>query len=798
MNAIRLFLLSVIKSSAPRRCTASFAVALLAPLMLAATAFASPPPLPPMGGGTLASQAEVVFYIDGDAAQQRVTSNIVSVEIAAIRVLAFDHAAEVQVQAGHAFSVPVALLNKGNVETSYQLRLNGDAANMLALFPDVDGNGRKHDGAVAIDLSQARYMDYAGTDALLLSGVVPADAAEGSRYSVMIDAVFPDSAIAVKTSLTLVVSAAAQLSVTLEASRRTLDVSDQTTVTARIVNSGKQALASGKAVQIDGRAKNVTLLRYRIPEGMRYISGRAGQTDGDSSALLFAEAGDPDFQYRTALASDKVSEIAIAVRTALDPLQSRQMTFVLQRKKEVAGAKAASQILSRAEGHDSDAAQFEISNLLTFNLAGNTSPDILPTIRQSDTGGADASTGIEIGVKNIGVSATDGMIVVRGEVSASLSAGDIGGAGWQCTVRRTASGSAFQCSSARALPAGGSMPPVLLKVMRDSDDAAAFAENSCGADRNVNVVVSVPNEAQDLRGNNRAEAALLCKGGAVISGRAWIDASADGVYNRGEEVLSGWRAQLLRGGQVVGEEVTDQQGQYRIAGVLPDAGYSLRFLSPQGRIEALPLDGSGGGVAAAASASRPAYDFAKGTLVYPGVLSAREYPQQNLALLPTGTLFNKLTGQPLANVKVSLAGPAAFVARSHLVGASGNATTTTDAQGRFNFLLTPDAPAGLYRWQLDATGYEVPRDQDMLNLAETAAAGDVNRAPSVYKVFDSPAIPASSGDAAADPTARSNGYFSVTRVQGAKRVVNNHLGLAPLLAGGELSLQKTADRKTVE
>ncbi|HEY4072062.1 MAG TPA: hypothetical protein VGM52_03065, partial [Herbaspirillum sp.] len=47
-------------------------------------------------------------------------------------------------------------------------------------------------------------------------------------------------------------------------------------------------------------------------------------------------------------------------------------------------------------------------------------------------------------------------------------------------------------------------------------------------------------------------------------------------------------------------------------------------------------------------------------------------------------------------------------------------------------------------------------------------------------------------------TARSNGYFSVTRVQGAKRVVNNHLGLAPLLAGGELSLQKTADRKTVE
>jgi hypothetical protein len=455
MNAIRLFLLSLLKSPALQRCVVSFAVALLAAWMLTATAFASLSklPLPPLGSSTLASQAEVVFYIDGDAAQQRVTSNIVSVEIAAICVVAFDHAAEVQVQAGHTFLVPVALLNKGNVEASYQLSLNGDAANLLALLPDVDGNGRKHDGAIALDLSQPRYMDYAGTDALLLTGTVPADAAEGSRYRVMIDAVLPGSPIVVKTSLTLVVSAAAQLSVTLEASRRTLDVSDQTTVTARIVNSGKQTLTSGKAVQIDGRTKNVTLLRYLIPEGMRFISGRAGQTDGDSSGLLFAEAGDPDFQYRTALASDKVSEVAIAVRTALAPLQSRQMMFVLQRKKEVAGAKVVTQILSRAEGHDSDAAHIEVSNLLTFNLAGNTSPDIVPIIRQTDTGGADASTRIEIGVRNIGVSATDGMIVVRGDVPASLSASDISGADWQCTVQRTASGSSFQCSNATVLPA---------------------------------------------------------------------------------------------------------------------------------------------------------------------------------------------------------------------------------------------------------------------------------------------------------------------------------------------------------
>ncbi|HWZ48619.1 MAG TPA: hypothetical protein VNX00_10435, partial [Herbaspirillum sp.] len=386
---------------------------------------------------------------------------------------------------------------------------------------------------------------------------------------------------------------------------------------------------------------------------------------------------------------------------------------------------------------------------------------------------------IELGVKNIGVGATKGAIAMRAEIAAVLSEADISSKGWQCTVRRTASGSVLQCTSVERLPAGGSMPPVLINLASDASG------NACGPNKKISVAVSVPNEAQQLRGNNQAETALVCKNGAVVSGRAWIDASSDGVYQRGEELLLGWRAQLIRDGNVVEEATTDSQGQYQISGIVPDRGYSLRFLSPLGRIEALPLDG-----ASAETATHATNDFVKGELVYETFLTAREYAEQNLALLPTGAVFNRQTRQPLANVKITLAGPQGFDPRSHLLGGESNAATVSDAQGRFNFSLTPDAPAGLYRWQVQADGYEVPRNEDMLELTEVAAS-----AQHAHKVFDTPAIPAGTS---ADDAARSNGYFAMTRVQGAKRVANNHLGLDPLLAGGELTLQKTADRKTVE
>ena len=339
----------------------------------------------------------------------------------------------------------------------------------------------------------------------------------------------------------------------------------------------------------------------------------------------------------------------------------------------------------------------------------------------------------------------------------------------------------------------------------------------------MSVNVAVPNEAAAQRLNNHAETSLFCNGGAAISGRAWIDASNDAIYQTGEETLAGWRVQLLRGGKVVKEASTDPAGQYTISGVTPERGYSLRFLSPQGRIEAPPLD-SKDGSALVIKAHR---NFADGTLVYDESLAPREYPHQDLALLPTGIIFNAETAEPLINAKVTLLGPPGFMPSRHLVGPDSNVITMTDEKGRYNFFLTPDAPAGLYHWQVVAAGFEKPADNAVLRLRRSLAPTGPDQIRLAYKVFDTPFIPSfsnenssaveapavlsASGDRhgsttekpaidhlSEDQTERNNGYFAMMRVKGAMKVVNNHLGMHPLLAGGELSLEKTADRKSVE
>ena len=167
-------------------------------------------------------------------------------------------------------------------------------------------------------------------------------------------------------------------------------------------------------------------------------------------------------------------------------------------------------------------------------------------------------------------------------------------------------------------------------------------------------------------------------------------------------------------------------------------------------------------------------------------------------MLPTGEVFDNRNGRPLAHAKVTLTGPEAFVPAMHLLGGDSHVVATTDEQGRYNFFLTPDAPAGVYRWKVMLDGFEMPRVEmgDVLKLDESVPAGYADRVRPAYKVFDEtqPAM----RDAEAESKARSNGYFAMSRVQGARKVVNNHLGLDPLLSGAELSLQKSADRKSVE
>jgi hypothetical protein len=743
--------------------------------------------LPPDAQNSLTTQAEVSFYTAGNLHLTCLSSNIVSVDLLPIQALAFSSEMEVSIQPGQRFSIPLILHNNGNVATPYALTLIGDLEDTPVLIRDINGNGRKDVGDFEVDPHRLARLEYAGYDALILTGTVPRAKAEGSSYQIEISATVPDTDITATANLKLLVSTAPQMQLFLDASLHSLDLMESTIVTASIVNSGAQALLQGKAVVIDGHAENITLLRYRIPAGLHFIDNgslRAGLKPLDT--LLFSTNEDSEFHYRSHADPVDVREVALAVGSALTSRGSSEMVFTLQMTED-----GSERITSKAEGFDNASLQPSVSNILTFDMASKKSPDIVPHIFHRGVAGQ-----IEMVVENIGVAATKGQknndpktgtpITLRGELPAILEAGDIGGKNWLCSIESTAAGSSFECISKSILRAGSSTPPILITPKG----------NYCGPDKKIIVDVSVPKEAQTLTANNHAEASLLCITGAAISGRAWIDASNDGIFRHGDEILEGWRAQLLRAGQVVKEATTDRHGQYRIGSIAPMRGYSLRFLSPQGRIEAPPLDSRDKSGALVVDAKR---DFSNGTLIYNEILSSGEYPNQDLALLPTGIIFNAKTSQPVANAKVTLLGPKGFKPGRHLVGPSSNVTTTTDEQGRYNFFLTPDAPGGIYRWQVDADGFEPPKDDVALKMTESLAPTGPDEVRAAYKVFDTTAIPSAPLlRGVAQEETRSNGYFVMSRVQGAKKVVNNHLGLDPLLASGGLSLQKSADRKTVE
>jgi hypothetical protein len=678
----------------------------------------------------------------------------------------------------------LTLRNNGNVETSYTLEVIGDLSETTFVSWDKNDNGKADLEDLRFASGQPGHLAYAGFDSLLLAGPVSIGVAENTIYRIRLTANAVDADATASAEMLIHVNTAPKMQVRLSATSRKLTMAQPVNVTSVITNTGSEPLWKKKVITVDGVQEQTTLLRYRIPDNLNFVSNLAlPDRQLVTGRILYSTNEDGDFQYRLHAPDAEIREIALALDKPLGPGESLSMAFALI----LSDQPVTSEFFSRAEAFDSTLLLPVLSNVLNFNAAGNSSPDIIPVIAQPPATDETHARRVEIRVKNSGVSGVKEPLKIRGQISAVLDTRDVSGKNWQCSVNPGETDTIIDCVNLVPLRAGGTTPPVVI----------ALHEQSCIPDRKIQVAVSVADEAPELTGNNGAEAALLCKHGTVISGRAWIDGSNDGVYQPEEEVLPGWRAQLMRAGKVVKEAATDQLGQYRMKGVLPASGYSLRFLSPQGRVEAPPLDSRDAEGRLVIEAAR---DFSSGTLVYQDATKSRIYPNQDLALLPTGVIFNAETSLPIANVKVTIQGPTGFVPRRHLVGPGSNVTTTTDAQGRYNFFLTPDAPGGIYHWVVDAPGFEVPSDDAVLDVAEALAPTASDEVRAAYKVFDSTAIPSAPKlDGALKYTpSRTTGYLTMNRVQGAKKVVNNHLGLNPKAAISALTLQKTADRAAVE
>jgi hypothetical protein len=339
--------------------------------------------LPPNVQNSLTTQAEISFYAAGNLHLTYLSSNIVSVDLLPVQALAFSYEPEISIQPGQQFSIPLILHNKGNVATPYTLALSGDLSDKSVLIRDINGNGRKDIDDFEIGQKRLGHLEYAGRDALILTGIAPPESTEGSSYQIEITAFAPDADIIATASLKLSVSSAPQMQLSLEASLHSLDLLDSTIITASAINSGAQALQMHKEVIVDGQAKNVTLLRYRIPAGLRFVDDGSLHADLKSfDTLLFSTSEDSDFHYRSRVDPADVREIALAVGSALASRESRKMVFTLQ----LADNEGES-IISKAEGFDDASLQAFTSNVLTLDIAGRNSADIVPHIVDSGTAG---------------------------------------------------------------------------------------------------------------------------------------------------------------------------------------------------------------------------------------------------------------------------------------------------------------------------------------------------------------------------------------------------------------------------
>lgn len=433
-------------------------------------------------------------------------------------------------------------------------------------------------------------------------------------------------------------------------------------------------------------------------------------------------------------------------------------------------------------------------------------------------------------VRNIGQRPSEGEYVVEDRLPAGVTlVATPEGGGWTCTG--AAGDNRFRCASSTAIAAGATSPDAIVAQVRVDASAAAASpvENAVlveGGGENE-FRIPTPGERADFEGNpanlpvcdpaitqNACRLPTAVQLSASLSGTVWLDQGGGfGVIDGGDRRLSGWRVEVLdAGGQVVGTAVTGADGGYSIADLVPGVPLDIRFRDPAtGAVWGLPVSGD-------TPAGPPVPCNAADALANGGASSCRSneggstrlsvvlapganLPQQSLPLNPGGVVYDAVTRTPVPGSRVTLTPVGScpgYAPEQHLLNATlggyaiqgGSVSMTVGADGFYQFLLGPDAPASC-RFQLAVTppaGYTfqstmIPAQTSPLTPPSTPGVG--------YPVQTNATAP--TGPAGSATTY----YLELTLGSGVAVPVHNHIPLDPQVAPG-LVITKVGDRKTVE
>ena len=435
-----------------------------------------------------------------------------------------------------------------------------------------------------------------------------------------------------------------------------------------------------------------------------------------------------------------------------------------------------------------------------------------------------------IRVRNIGQQPSAGEYVVEDRLPAGLTlAATPAGNGWTCTG---ASGdNRFRCSSSAVIAAGATLADAIVAQVRVDASAATGSpvDNAVLVEGGGENEFRTPttDERADFEGNpadlpvcdpaitqNACRLPTAVQLSASVSGTVWFDQGSEfGLIDGGDRRLSGWVVEVVNGsGQVVGTATTGADGTYSIADQVPGIPLAIRFRDPAtGVVWGLPVSGetvtgppvpcdAGSAVANGTASSCRSSDHGfthLAVVLAPGA----NLPQQSLPLNPGGVVYDATTRTPVPGSRVTLTPVgtcAGYTPEQHVLNAALGGYTvqgtsvsmTVGAEGFYQFLLGPDAPASC-RFQLEVTppaGYTfesgmIPAETAPLSPPSTPGVGHP-----VQTNATAPTAPVGT---------ETRYYLELTLGSGVAVPVHNHIPLDPQVAPG-LVITKTGDRKTVE
>lgn len=445
-------------------------------------------------------------------------------------------------------------------------------------------------------------------------------------------------------------------------------------------------------------------------------------------------------------------------------------------------------------------------------------PDLTIAKTHSPTSfAAGSSTGyFTISPSNVGSLPTSGTVTIVDTLPTGITVAETPtGTGWSCVGAVGAT--AFTCTSTTVIAAGGTGAAITARV--------AVAAGLEGQILINTAVISGGGEPSGLTGNNTATDPVAIATVAGVRGRVWLDKDHDRIYAAGpnDTPQSGWKVELLLNGVLVASTTSGADGTYAFSSLAPGSGYKIQFRHPTTNLiwgRAVPNEQgtpyTSGTTAGATnlgtgirSGANPGGATATdGTLSNLTFTSGTTTIEQSLPLDPAGVVYDAITRQPVAGAVVTISGLGGFVPSTHVVG--GSSTFTTGADGLYQFLLNPTAPAGVYSLTITTYpgGYAqlpsvlIPVCTNTLIVAGSPAPALVqtnNTAPTTASTAHTPSACVSSTGALNVTNQASTQYFASFNITPGTSadVLNNHIPLDPMSATGFV-LSKTGDKRIAE